>query len=134
MNSRLLDLEPSQRQSVPLVIDPIADWSLSHRSSITREIISPLILRPTVKESLHEKSSELVGRNTDARGTEISLTSLPLDEETAKMGNIDPLTGNPIVPPTFLRIRKLIDEFLLGNPCPESVQHFVRFPLVSQIF
>lgn len=131
--SNLLERNTSlMRQTASLVIDPIADWSLSHRTTITREILLPPMLSQSRMESFFEKGSELVGRNTtEPRGMGLSLKSFRVDEEQAKGSAIDPVTGVAIIPPTFLRVQKIIDEYFAENSCSVSVQQFIRFVRTS---
>jgi hypothetical protein len=122
-----------------LLIDPIADWSFSHRSSLYRGdrgiALLPVLSRPTLNEPF-EKTSELVPRLTEpARLTE-RLLSEGASFATLSFGGVlveggahsmDPVTGQAVVPPCFLRVQNSIDDYTRPLTYPSETLLLTRY-------
>jgi hypothetical protein len=139
LSARLIG--PDESRLDDFLIDPIADWSFSHRSSLYRggrgTTLLPRLSRPTLNEPI-EKTSELVQRPTTERYTEnpghdgTSFASLSLcGTLIEKKSNIDPVTGRSVVQPAFLRVQQSINDFFDSVNYPEKTFLLVRSVILS---
>jgi hypothetical protein len=139
LSARLIG--PDESRLDDFLIDPIADWSFSHRSSLYRggrgTTLLPRLSRPTLNEPM-EKTSELVQRPTTERYTEnpghdgTSFASLSLcGTLIEKKSNIDPVTGRSVVQPAFLRVQQSINDFFDSVNYPEKTFLLVRSVILS---